>query len=168
MALSEEQKKKIEERRQVVKRRTEAGRTAKQIADELKVTVETIENDKYILIHKNELKSGDVILEEKTLERRMEVKKRIERGETIQQIAKQLGVSRVTISKDKKYLIDNNMLQQLSKEARQGEIERLTKAGKTEKQIAEQLEVSIVTVKRDKKELINQKKYGNRLKNSIY
>ena len=50
------------------------------------------------------------------------------------------------------------MLQQLSKEARQGEIERLTKAGKTEKQIAEQLEVSIVTVKRDKKELINQKK----------
>ncbi len=73
-------------------------------------------------------------------ERRNEVLRRLLKNETDTKIAKEMGISRVTVSADRRYLEENNRIKKkLSKEEKLDITEEMTRAGKSLSQIAKRL-----------------------------
>lgn len=146
----------IAKRRDEVNKRSGEGETEEQIADELGISIKTVQNDKAFLREQKILKEPTKVkrksrkLNLKIQERREEVKERTQNNETNEQIAQALEVSIRTIEEDKKFLVEQGRLKKETKtERRRKEVKRRIKMKETKEQIARALRVTVKTIEND-------------------
>ena len=156
MGLSLEQRKIIEERRKEVEIRTKAGETIEQIATALNITEGLVSKDRTFLRKNGILEIENI--EEKVQEQMQQIKRLAEAGKTEQEIAKEVGLSKASVSKYKMRLRDECNLNILSSEQRQQIVEEEIKARKTAKQIKKETGISKTAIVRYKKKLREQGK----------
>ena len=172
--------KQIAKRREEVARLYNEGKTAKEIAEEIGVSIQIVYQDIHILVEekrivKRERKSLTRSKKTKRIEqvakRREEVVRLYNEGKTVDEISKKIGVSIATIYSDIKVLeaeekIERHKIKRKKNTAkltkRREEIARLYNEGKTPKEIAEKLGISLTVVYRDLKELENEEKIKRR------
>lgn len=143
----------IAKRRDEVNKRSGEGETEEQIADELGISVKTVQNDKAFLREQKILKEPTKI-RFLNKERQKEVKRRMEENETEEQIAEALDVSVEIVKEDIEYISTKT----LSREERLDEEEKLIKAKMTVGEIAERMNMHPSSIKQDRKYLKEQKR----------
>ncbi len=156
MGLSPEQRRKIEERRNEVLRRSLKEEPVENIAKDLEISVVTVRRDQDFLRGKNLL---EIPTSEERIEKRQEeVRRRFEDGkekQSVEIIAKALGVSKRTIYRDIEVLIEKGLLPSLI-----SEIKRMTEEGETAKVIGDVLGISERTVGRYRRKLRDENLLG--------
>ena len=143
----------IIERREKVKELVEKGKTNKEIANELKITITLVANDiRYLREHGKLIERK--INNSSINKRRKEVKKLVENGMTTKKIADQLGVTTNIVTKDIAYLkkvgnLSKERISTINRDKRRSEVKKLVEIGMTTQEIAQKLEISNVTIIRD-------------------
>ena len=143
----------IIERREKVKELVEKGKTNKEIANELKITITLVANDiRYLREHGKLIERK--INNSSINKRRKEVKKLVENGMTTKKIADQLGVTTNIFTKDIAYLkkvgnLSKERISTINRDKRRSEVKKLVEIGMTTQEIAQKLEISNVTIIRD-------------------
>ena len=149
-----EENSRIKERRKQVARLYNEGKRKKEIAQELQVSIDTVNVDIQELIKNGivqELKKGNA---KKVEERRKEVARLYNEGKSRREIVQELQVSVGTVTMDIQKLIKNGIIQKRTdvkrnakkKEERRKKVARLYNEGKSRKEIAEELQISVATV----------------------
>lgn len=146
------------ERREKVAKLYNSGKTLKEIAQEVGISISTVHADvKYlrkegIVEKRNTL---DEQIEERITERRGKVAKLYNSGKSLKEIANELGISTSTLHLDLQYLNTKGIIQLKSKQEgqtinkRRNQVAILYNEGKTPKEIAQELGITIAVAKND-------------------
>ena len=154
--------KEISERRKIVKKLYEEGKTLEEMKQDTGVSFMTLERDITYLRETGQIlkskrkKEKSKIQEEKAQTRRNKVKELYLKGLTQAEIAKKLKIGGNTLGNDIKYLIDSGeIIKQKRKtkskkaETRRNEIKQLYEDRVTQKEMAEKYKVSVGTIEAD-------------------
>ncbi len=187
--------KEVAKRRENVARLYTKGKTVREIAEELGVTVPIIYQDIRLLIKEGKVEKrekSDINGKKEGRKRSKEVAKRREevvrlytKGKTVREIAEELGISLPTIYQDIRILVKEGKIEKREREEsktngkkrgrkrskkvskRREDAARLYKEGKTAKEISEELGVSVSIIYQDIRILIKEGKIEKREKFDI-
>ena len=139
--LSKEKSEKKEERRKQVARLYQEGKTQKEIAEELQVSLSVVYNDEKRLL-------GDGI-SRSIQERRKKVARLYREGNSIEEIAQKLQISEIEIYKDIRALLKVGMIEdesRINEKERKKQVLNLWETGGILSEISEKLGVDISVV----------------------